>query len=233
MNIIVCLHGAVSGAARLGRNDSRAIALACALPGEHKVTAMLAGAPDEAQPLQAALAAGIDRATRITGERFAAADFHTLGQVLASAARSLDADLVLAGARADTEGLGALSASVARHMGLPHLANIETLDLLPDRPPAPGWGASLAVTVRGGGQRRRLAVSLPIVMSVACGSSGPHPTPRPRENPGKIIETLSLVDPEATVLRRRTEILGASQTTLRATRTVSSAAELLAELMKP
>ena len=68
--------------------------------------------------MQAALSAGVDRAARVGGESFAAADFHTLGQVLGSAARTLGSDLILGGARSDTDGLGALTASVARHMGL-------------------------------------------------------------------------------------------------------------------
>jgi electron transfer flavoprotein alpha/beta subunit len=237
MNIVVCLRGAGSGAQPLARNDRRAIDLARALGDEHHVTALLAGTKDEAQPLEAALAIGIDRAARIASAGLQGADFHTLGQILARAILSLQADLVLAGARADTDGLGALSASVARHMALPHLANVETLELLTGAERAPHPGSALAVTVRGGGRKRRLGITLPMVMSVASHApelANPPESISPPRRPGgaSAIEVISLADPEATVLRRRTEIVGANEPSQRASRTVASAAELLADLMK-
>ena len=225
MKILVCLHATPPGGAPLAENDLAALRLACGLEGEHEIVALMAGTKDEMAPLQAALAAGVDRAARISGESFAAADFHTLGQVIGSAALTLGADLILGGAHSDTEGLGALTASVARHMGFPHLANIESLERL-DQPPL-----ALAVTVRGGGRKRRLGVGLPIVMSVARGSSAPPPATRrpPRAHPGGI-ETLALFDPEVTVIRRRTEILGSSAKVEREPKRLASAAELLAGL---
>ena len=205
--------------------------MARGLGAEHEVVALLAGTKEETAPLEAALAAGVDRAARVSGESFAAADFHTLGQVLGSAASSLGANLILSGARSDTEGLGALTASVARHMSLPHLANIESLELL-DQPPL-----ALAVTVRGSGRKRRIGVRLPFVMSVT--RSGPTPVvgspPLPAAPaPGKearTIETLAVFDPEVTVIRRRTEMLGSSAKAEREIQTVASAAELVAALM--
>jgi electron transfer flavoprotein beta subunit len=205
------------------------------------VIALLAGTKDETAPLQAALDAGVNRAARVSGESLAAADFHTLGQVLGSAARTLGAELILGGARSDTDGLGALTASIARHTGMPHLANIESLE----------WGAppplALAVTVRSEGRKRRLGVGLPFVMSVsratAVSIGAPatdaarddptrSPTPSPSRSPTRSIETLALFDPEVTVIRRRTEIMGSSATAERPARTVTSAAELVAALTR-
>jgi electron transfer flavoprotein alpha/beta subunit len=238
MKVVVCLHAAAPGGTPLTDNDTEALRLAQSLTGEHEIIALLAGTKDEAAPLEAACAAGVDRAARITGESFAAADFHTLGQVLGSAALTLGAELILIGAHADTEGLGALSASVARHMGAPHLANIETLEIIDididiDQPPL-----ALVVTVRGGGYKRRLGVGLPIVMSVARGAATPPAavgatagTRSHRNAPAKI-ETLALFDPEVTVIRRRTEILGTSTKSERETKSVSSAAELVAGLIR-
>ena len=225
MKIVVCLHAAAPGGTPLTPNDVEALRLAMALAGEHQITALLAGTQEEDAPLEAACAAGVDRAARITGESFAAADFHTLGQVLGSAIVTLDAELILIGAHADTEGLGALSASVARHMGAPHLANIETLEII-DQPPL-----RLAVTVHGGGRKRRLGVGLPAVLSVARGSA--HPARATSERPPRdpaTIETLALFDPEVTLIRRRTEILGSSAKSDRETRVVASAPELIAGL---
>jgi hypothetical protein len=234
MNILVCLGGPASLTGRLGQNDRRAIAAARALAGDSQVTAMLAGSKDEGRALEAALGAGADRAVRIAVDGLASADFHTLGQILARAAQSLGAELVLTGARADTEALGALSASIARHMGFPHLANVEELARLPDEERPQGFAAALAATVRGGGRKRRLAVALPVVMSIAGGgdhlladAGGAAP------DRSGAIEVLSRADPEATVLRRRTEILGMSEALARANRTGDTATARLAGLKSP
>jgi electron transfer flavoprotein alpha/beta subunit len=225
LKILVCLHATPPGGTPLAENDLAALQLARGLEGEHEVVALMAGTRDETAPLQAALSVGVDRAARISGESFAAADFHTLGQVIGSAALTLGFDLILGGAHSDTEGLGALTASVARHMGLPHLANIESLEPLDQHPLA------LAVTVRGGGRKRRLGVGLPFVMSVARGPAPTSPrATRPPREPGAGIETLALFDPEVTVIRRRTEILGSSAKVEREPARLASAAELVARL---
>jgi electron transfer flavoprotein alpha/beta subunit len=233
VKIIVCLHASPPGGQPLADNDREAIRLARALGEGHEVIALLAGTKEETAPLEAALLAGVDRAARVSGESFAAADFHTLGQVLGSAARTLGPDLILGGARSDTDGLGALTASIARHTGLPHLANIESLALSAVAADG-GRSLPLTVTVRGEGRKRRLAVGLPFVMSVVRGAAAAaieEPT-RPGA-PGRSIETLAIFDPEVTVIRRRTEILGTSTTAERPVKTVGSAAELVAGLIQP
>jgi hypothetical protein len=235
VKIVVCLHAAPPGSDPIGRNDRQAIRLARALAGDNQVSAVLAGTKDEAAALEAALAAGVSHAVRVAGESFAASDFHTLGQVLASALRTFEPDVVLLGAHADTEGLGALSASVARHLGLPHLANIETL-ALPASGSAVGPAPSVEVTVRGGGRKRRLAVTLPVVMSVVAaaptgGDAAAGATPPNGHDPAAAIEILALADPDVTVIRRRTEILGGSVAAARPTETVGSAIDLLTPLL--
>ena len=220
MKVIVCLHAAPPGGSPLTANDREALRLARSLGADDEVVALMAGTKEETAALEAAWACGVDRAARVSGESFAAADFHTLGQVLGSAARTLGADLILGGARSDTEGLGALTASIARHMSLPHLANIESLERY-DHPPH-----GVAVTVRGGGRKRRLGVRLPFVMSVARGSAEPAPA-LPARDGTPAIEALAVFDPEVTVMRRRTEMLGTSATAERQPRAVASAGELL------
>jgi electron transfer flavoprotein alpha/beta subunit len=231
VKIIICLHASPPGRQPLADNDLEAIRLARALGEGNEVIALLAGTKEETAPLEAALLAGVDRAARVSGDSFAGADFHTLGQVLGSAARTLGSDLILGGARSDTDGLGALTASIARHTGLPHLANIESLEAS-TAGAAQARALPLTVTVRGDGRKRRLAVGLPFVMSVVRGAPAPaaEPLPRPAGGPARSIETLAIFDPEVTVIRRRTEILGTSATAERPARTVGSAAELLAGL---
>ncbi len=223
LKVIVCLHAAPPGGSPLTANDREALRLARGLDGDNEIVALMAGSQEETAALETAWAYGVDRAARVSGESFAAADFHTLGQVLGSAARTLGADLILGGARSDTEGLGALTASIARHMSLPHLANIESLERY-DHPPM-----AVAVTLRGSGRKRRLAVRLPFVMSVTRGTAAAELAAPVREGTPSI-ETLAVFDPEVTVIRRRTEMLGSSAKVERAPRAVASAAELVSAL---
>jgi electron transfer flavoprotein beta subunit len=235
MKIVVCLHAprggradgeAPSPTAPLGADDAHALSLAFGLGAAHTVTALLAGPPADEWPLRRALAAGAARAVRLIGEDFAAADFHTLGQSLGTAVKRVGADLVLTGARADDDGLGAVPASIARHAGGLHVAYVEAL--------APAGDDAVEVTVRGGGKRRRLRVPLPAVLSIVA--SGPTPPALPSAPEGAkppAVEILSLVDPEATVVRRRTELLGQPELPTRPSEDADSAAALVAALLKP
>ena len=179
---------------------------------------MLAGTSHESGPLQRALVAGATRAVRIGGEDYASVDFHTLGQALAAGIKRIGADLVLAGARSDDEGLGAVPASTARNLGFPFIAGIEEL--------AAAGPRAVEVVVRGGGRKRRLRVELPAVLAIVAGPGGPtlpgDRTANPRE-----VELLTLADPESTVVRRRTELLGKPEPASRGAEEVKSAAALI------
>ena len=206
----------------LGTDDAYALALALGLGAPHAVTALLAGPPADACPLERALAAGAARAVRLVGEDFGSADFHTLGQALGAAIKRLGADLVLTGARSDDDGLGAVPASIARQVNALHVACIESL--------AAAGDDAVEITVRGGGKRRRLRVPLPAVLSVvATGPAAPElPT---LDRAASALEVLSLIDPEATVVRRRTELLGQPELPQRATEEAASADALVAALI--
>jgi electron transfer flavoprotein beta subunit len=235
VKIVVCLHAprggrrdgeAPSATTPLGVDDTHALALAFGLGPSHTVTALLAGPPADEWPLRRALAAGAARAVRLVGEDFAASDFHTLGQSLGTAVKRVGADLVLTGARADDDGLGAVPASLARHAGGLHVAFVESLAAASDD--------AVEIVVRGGGKRRRLRVPLPAVLSiVASGPTAPALPAAPEGATAPAIEVLSLVDPEATVVRRRTELLGQPELPTRATADAASAAALVGALLKP
>jgi electron transfer flavoprotein beta subunit len=237
VKIVVCLHaprGAGPGPAQaddtgLGLDDAYALAMALALPGDHTVIALLAGLAADEAPLRTALAAGASRAVRVVGEDFGGADFHTLGQALGTAIKRTGADLVLAGARSDDDGLGAVPAALARQMGAGalHVACIEGLA------PAQGPGVGgVEITVRGGGKRRRLRVPLPAVLSVVASGAAPPTLPQRAGEAAPSVEVVSLVDPEATVVRRRTELLGQPELPQRAPVEVASADALVAALLR-
>jgi electron transfer flavoprotein alpha/beta subunit len=227
VNVVVCLHAprarGDAAAPALGTDDAYALALALGLGAPHAVTALLAGPPADAGPLERALAAGAARAVRLVGEDFGSADFHTLGQALGTAVKRLGATLVLTGARSDDDGLGAVPASIARQVNALHVACIESL--------AAAGDDAVEITVRGGGRRRRLRVPLPAVLSVVAIDFAAPVLPRAEREP-PAIETLSLIDPEATVVRRRTELLGQPELAHRATEEVASADALVAALAR-
>jgi electron transfer flavoprotein beta subunit len=225
VKIVVCLHAARPAADEpptLGLDDGRALALALGLGAPHTVTALLAGTSADEAALHRALAAGAARAVRVVGEDFGAADFHTLGQALGTAVKRIGADLVLAGARSDDDGLGAVPAALARQLGALHVACIEGLAVAAE--------GGVEVTVRGGGKRRRLRLPTPAVLSVVGSAAGARALADTAvEAPS--VEVISLVDPEATVVRRRTELLGQPELPQRTTEEVTSAEALVAALV--
>ncbi|HET6281897.1 MAG TPA: hypothetical protein VFH73_13060 [Polyangia bacterium] len=223
MRVVVCLHACGPGR-QMRRNDADALAHALSLGSEHKVTALLAGLGGETGPLHRALTAGATRAVRLAGEDVALADFHTLGQLLAAAITRLGADLIVIGARSDDEEVGAMSASLARHLGCLHVARVEAVALADS-------DAAVEVTVRGGGWRRRLRLRLPAVLAV-CDGPDDGLEPSDITSDPSSIELMSLADPEATVVRRRTELLGRPELASRGTREVTSAAELVDALTR-
>jgi electron transfer flavoprotein alpha/beta subunit len=233
VNVIVCLHAAhvdASAGAALGRDDAHALAHALALtaPGSTQVSVLLAGDAADAGPLQQALELGAARAVRVAGDDLDNADFHTLGQVLASGIKRLGADLVLAGARSDDEGLGAVPAATARQLGFVYVSAVEEVG---PTAPGPDGAQAIEVVVRGGGRKRRLRVTLPAVLSIVAGPHKPAPAPS-RTGARPEIEVLSLADPESTVVRRRTELLGKAEPASRGTETVTSASALMTALTK-
>jgi electron transfer flavoprotein alpha/beta subunit len=224
VNIVVCFRAPPPDPEgdSLGRSDGHALAQALTLAAsQHQVTAILGGTSMEAGPLRLALAAGADRAVRVAADDLTGADFHTIGQVLSIALRRIGLDLVLTGVRSDDEGLGAAPAALARHLGVPYLTGVEEISLVNSQ--------TVEVVLRGGGRKRRLQAKLPAVLAVAAPPRAPAPRPaRTGEPPA--IEVIALGDPESTVVRRRTELLGRPEPASRGVETVTSAAALVAAL---
>ena len=226
MNIVVCLHAppADAAGAGIGRDDGSALAHATAIatPDKDNVIAVLAGTSHEAGALQRALAAGATRAVRIGGEDYGSVDFHTLGQALAAGIKRIGADLVLTGGRSDDEGLGAVPAATARNLGFPFIGGVEALALVGPR--------AVEIVVRGGGRKRRLRVELPAVLAIVAPPAAyvrSDITAKQSE-----VELLTLADPESTVVRRRTELLGKPEPASRGTEEVKSPADLAALLTR-
>jgi electron transfer flavoprotein beta subunit len=225
MNVLVCLRvTARTSVGPLDSADTQVLARAVALrAGGHTVTALYTSPAAEAERVAAALAPHVDRAVRVVGDDLTTADFHTIGLVLAAAIRRVGADLVLAPAQGEDEPLNAAPASIARQIGARYLPLVEEITALEAQ------GAE--VSLRTGGQRRRLRVSLPAVLATAPGVGAPPDSPAAPGSPMPV-ETVSMTDPEATVVRRRTELLGRPEPASRGSQTVGSAVEMLAALTR-
>ena len=80
---------------------------------------------------------------RLRGEDYRTADFHTVGQALAAGVRRVGgAELVLAGARSDDEGLGAVPAAAARQLGYTYVASVESVAHGARPAPSRSWSAA-------------------------------------------------------------------------------------------
>jgi electron transfer flavoprotein alpha/beta subunit len=227
VKVITLVHVTPAGAAPLGQDDSHALAHGLALVANSAatLTAVLAGAATDTAPLRQALESGAGRAVRVVGDDLAGADFHTLGQVLAAGIKRLGADLVLAGARSDDQGIGAVPAATARQLGFVYVSAVE--EIAPTDAPS-----AIEVVVRGGGRKRRLRVTLPAVLSIVAGPRAPV-TAATRASATPEIEVVSLADPERTVVRRRTELLGTAEPAAHGAETVTSSAALITALTRP
>ncbi|HVV16681.1 MAG TPA: hypothetical protein VHH90_05695 [Polyangia bacterium] len=226
MNVLVCLRTTARSAPELlDGADARALAHALALRGAgHALTALYVASDADAAPVAARLAPHVDRAVRVVGEELAAADFHTVGQMLAMAIRRLGADVVLAPIQGEEECASGTPAAIARHLGAHYVPFVEEITALDD--------THVEVVVRGGGRKRQLRVAFPAVLGTAPGAAT---LPAVAEDAGAApptVETIGLGDPEATVVRRRTELLGRPETASRGTQTVTSAAALIAALKR-
>lgn len=203
----------------LGSSSRAALALARRLaPGS--LTALSAGGPPDAPALQECLRAGAARAVFLRDAALESTDFHGLGRALAAAIRHLGgADLVLAGAVSESEGLGIVPAVIAHHLGVPFVAAAE--EVAPD----PNHAARVLATVRAGGRLRRLAIRLPAVLSIA---PGPAPDLAPEAPLTPEVLTLADLGLDPSSVLRRSNLLGALERPKRKPVAVSSAEELVA-----
>src|SRR5206468_3669293 len=225
MNVLVCLCTTTRATAdALDVGDGRALALALKLRGSgNTVTALYAASTADAPAIGARLAPLVDRAVHVVSDELAAADFHTVGQMLSMAIRRIGVDLVLSPIQSEDQGACGIPAALARNLGARYVAMVEDIPALTP--------SGVEVLVRGGGLERRLRVTTPAVLATA---PGPTALPQVAAAPATAaaIETIALTDPEATVVRRRTELLGRTETASRGTQTVTSASELIAALAR-
>jgi electron transfer flavoprotein alpha/beta subunit len=209
VKVVVCLDASGPSAASLA-------ALGLALRLGQPVTALSAGVAADGKSVQEACRRGASAAAEIVGPGLDGVDANLLGKALADAAAHLGAQLVLVGARSDGEGRGVIGAAVAHHLRAVYLPHVEAVS---------SEGAEegeVVVTVRSAGRVRRLAVTLPAVLTVSTGAPPPAST-------GAAVPEVELVPWSAaeTPRVRRTGIFGTLDRPRRKPQAVNGAAELL------
>src|SRR5208282_5716011 len=138
MNIIVCVKQvpakdaplAIAGnwinesdiGFEINEPDAFALEEALRLKEKHggEVIALCLGPARASQTIREALAKGADRAIHIEEENLPALDTLAIAKLLANAAKTENADLILTGLQSDDLGAGQTGVVMAELLGLPH-----------------------------------------------------------------------------------------------------------------
>lgn len=210
MRVVVCVEPwGLSDASRA------ALALAAKVVPRVQLTALAATDGSATAALAEAQELGAFRTAQVMEESLESLDVGGLGKTLAQALLSLQADLVLCGARSDDEGRGVVPAAIAHHWKALYVPHVEELALA---------GAEATVLVRSNGRKRRLAVPLPAVLTVGA-SLTVAPAIRPDAHPLSV-EILRLGDGGQRTLNRASD-LGTLEKPKRKPVAASSASDLL------
>lgn len=158
-------------------NESDAYALEEALQLKEKhggeVVVLSAGPERVGSTIREALAKGADRGIHVESDALGGWDALGVAKLLAEAARSENADLVLTGLQSDDLGYGQTGVIVAELLGLPHaslILHVEKSDagLTVKRELEEGWFQSIelplpaALTIQSGGNKLRYATLMGI-----------------------------------------------------------------------
>jgi electron transfer flavoprotein beta subunit len=115
-------------------NDEYALEAALKLTEAHggEVTLLSMAPPTAPDTLRKALAMGATRGVHVTDPALAGSDTLSTVRVLAAAVRSLEYDLLLAGADTSDGGAGVVPAGIAALLGLPYLSYAASIEPSPE-----------------------------------------------------------------------------------------------------
>ena len=115
--------------------DERALEIALRYQEAHgaEVVALTLGPASASVTLRKALALGADSALHVQDDRLAGADIAQTARALALALTTSGFDLVIAGNESTDGRGGVVPAMIAELLGLPHLTNLDSVTIEPDR----------------------------------------------------------------------------------------------------
>jgi electron transfer flavoprotein beta subunit len=210
--IVVLVRGLLSGpgtraAAPLAAAEAAAITAGVAL-GAARGTPVIAIAAGAAQihdrALAVALAAGCARAIRIEAPIADELDYLGLAQILAQAARKVDAGVILCGDRSGDEATGAVGPAVAELIDAAHLTGVDGVE-----------AEGARVIARRDPDRFRIAPPAVLAIVAPAGDAAPAATGNgaPEGNPAIEVMTLAALGLDARVLTHRRGTSGAITST--------------------
>lgn len=93
------------------------------------VTIVSVGPPESEDTLRMGLAKGADTAIRITDEKFTETDGFAIAEILKTAIKNLDFDLILTGCIATDDGASQVGPTLAELMDIPHATLVTKIDV--------------------------------------------------------------------------------------------------------
>jgi len=132
---------------------------------EGTITAVTVGGEDDEEVLRRCLAMGADRAVRIEPGGIQM-DSYVTSKILASAIKDLPHDLILTGVQADDDNRGAVGTLLAAHLGLPHSAVVNRVEV-------EGKGAKIKIELEGGTEEVA-QIALPALLTIQTGINEPR-----------------------------------------------------------
>jgi electron transfer flavoprotein beta subunit len=149
--------------------DANALEEAVALKERYggRVVAFTMGPPSAEKALRTALAMGADDALLITDRAFAGADTVATARVLVESVRRWGAfDVVLAGSESSDGATGQIGPMLAEYLAWPHLTEVRRIEAVE--------GGRLRSLKKFKNGFVRVAVSLPVVLTISYGCNEPR-----------------------------------------------------------
>jgi electron transfer flavoprotein alpha/beta subunit len=109
--------------------DNNAIEAALQIKGEGKVTVLSMGPPQAEEALREAIAMGVDEAILVSDFKFAGSDTWATANVLASAVKKLDYDLIICGRQAIDGDTAQVGPQLAENLGLPQITYVQKIEV--------------------------------------------------------------------------------------------------------
>lgn len=130
------------------------------------ITVLTVGPAEADETLRMCLAKGVDKAVRLTDERFEGSDSYATARILSEAIRDMDHDLVLTGVQADDDGCAQVGVTLAEMLGIRHAALVVSTEVED--------GKMKVHRELEGGLQEVLEIDLPALFTIQTGINEPR-----------------------------------------------------------
>lgn len=130
------------------------------------VTAVTVGCEDSDSTLRKCLAAGADKAIRLTDSKFENSDGYAVAKILHSVIKNMHYDLILTGFQAGDDGYSTVGPILAEMLGIPHATLVKKIEIFN--------GTALVNRELEEGVEEVVEVKLPALFTVQTGINEPR-----------------------------------------------------------